>query len=226
MAVTLDLSTDHHCYDNFEEIVYQSFRRLGEPAADEDLYAKAKRGPLTTKELFPSAGAYTASDVAWSFWENENLAGFRPKPGDQIIDPDQEAYTVLEATRKKFRNTHRLITRNLAIAFNLRDSITIEQAQIVEQTTIAARTRSWKPLFTNLRCRVQPQDETMKDERSVMGGSVRYTVLLSRQLRWDNVGEVRIKWETADGVLYLDPEKYHMAEQIGELPRIEASRKV
>lgn len=219
--MALDVSRDFEVWDNRETVRLASFRRPDMAAADEDQIPDCKRRALTRKELLASNGAYTGADLVWLIPQARMLAGFVIKPHDVVTDDEDTPWTVLEVAHNKWRQTWRLICRNLAIAFDLRDEITIEKATPAADDA-RAWARTWKPLYTNLLCRVQPQQAEVVAERGVQGQQTSFLILLSRQLSLLDARESRVLFKGQ----ILDIDRYTNAEQIGELPRLEARLKV
>ena len=218
MPFSLDMSQDWRVWDNVEFARFDSIR--GPSSMPTDLPAAMARN-LTTKELLASNGAYTGTDLVWLIPAATVATDFSAKPGDVITDRNGVAWTVLEVGLNKQRQTWRLVCRSLAIVYDLRDQITIEQSSIFQDAALAP-VRSWKPVYKNLSARVHPDESAIVDERGLRGQQNRYIVVVDRQLPAFDVREHRILW---DGK-YLDIDKLTMAERISELPRMEARLKV
>jgi len=225
MPVTLNTSHDFKIWDNCEPARFESVSLSSAMATS---LPTAKRRALTTKEMVASNGAYTGADLVWLIPAATVAKDFTAKPRDVVIaDREPNAiWTVLEVSLNKFRQTWRLVCRNLAIVYDLRDVITIEQSGLSEDATLAPR-RLWTPLFNRLSARVQPQEGAIVDERSIRGQEIKFMIVVERQLPLFDVRECRILCHTPPlKGQYLDIDRYTMAEQIGELPRIEARLKV
>ena len=219
MPITLDTSADWICWDNTETARFESIR--GASAMIETL-AVAKRRNLTRRELAASAGVYTGTDVVWLIPAATVAQDFAAKPGDLVVDADEVPWTVLEFGLNKAKQTWRLTTRSLAIANQLADTITIEKAVTTYDDAGAPQRLTYQPLYADLACRVQPQAAEIVEERGIRGQQTKYTIFLSRQVPQLDVRACRVLF----GDKYLDLVTHQMAEQIAELPRLEAILKV
>jgi hypothetical protein len=216
MTVDIDMSLDYLVWERQATTVqYESVRH---DAAPDKVVVFAHRRAISTRQLLAAQGAYTGSDLNWLIPAKPITSPFRPKAGDIITDEFEDAWTVLEPQFNKFRETHRLVCRNLALVYGLRDSIEIQEAVTITDGVGSIKRTEWVPIYQNLAARVQPTSAEPKTERGVEGQQTRYTVVVGRQLSLLNVRNCRILWE---GKL-LDLASYTMAEQISELPRIEA----
>jgi len=232
-AVTFNFSDDfEQCYFNTEPIKFTSARRMPGDSGDEVLISPAKRRAISKRELMSANGAYTGQDINWWFPQKSVPDGITPKPGDTIIDQDEVVWTVLETQLGKHGQTWKCVCRNLSIAYDLRDLITIELAGPVFDATGTVK-RAWpteggKVLYNNLACRVQPNSANIVTERGIQGEETTYTIIVSRQLHLFDLRECRIRWTTSRDRVdkYLDAVSYTEAERITDLPKIEAKLKV
>jgi hypothetical protein len=238
--VNLNLQNDYLTWDDLEPVTFTSHGL----APSKDIacpIAQALRRNPTYKELAAANGAYTAQDVVWllpsallNILGNPANPSPQPKPGDVTQDSAGVKWTVLEVSLDAVSSVWRLMTRNLVIAYQLRDLIDIQQSgQSYDDD--AAVVRVWPPngqatvLASNLPARVQPADATIGYGRGIRGQDIKLDVFLSRQLLGFDVRECRIKWTDVGGfagpvntVYFLDLEHYHDAQRIDELPKIDA----
>jgi len=221
MPTTIDLSEDYLVWDNTSQISYSPIVRGATPTP---LSLLAKRRAITTREMMASNGVYVASDVKFLIPAAPITDPFAPKPGDEIEDDDGTVYTVLEVPWNKAKQTYHAISRNLAIANDLRDTITIQKAARTQDSIGGVVRDVWSTLYASVSARLQPQDASIADARGVEGQEVRFTIPVSRQLPLLDVRECRVLVVSHDYLSgrVLDIERFTMAEQIGELPRIEA----
>lgn len=203
-----------------------------------DVISVAKRRALTRKELAASQGAYQAGDLVWLLpaavlpsW----LLADPPKPGDVVIPraPQADAgsrYTALDVTAGKYLQTYRLTTRNLAIAYDLRDQIVIERPEHVTDESGAIRQlypsgpppNGGEVLYANLLCKVHLEHEDIAEERGIRGPRRVYSIIVSREVAVTNYNRVILPWSGA----ILEIRGYHNAQRIDELPFLECEQAV
>jgi hypothetical protein len=222
------LATDYTVYDGLEPVAYQSTRNDGSMP---DFYPSALRRALSTKEQAASGGAYQAGDVVWIVPATFVQPGMRLKPADVVIDSDQNRYTVLDASEQKKRQSWRLISRNLAIAFQLGDYVDIQKAGIsYDRAGIEIQTYpedgGGSVAYASLLCRVQEVSEVETDERLIRGFQGDFVIYLSQQINFTaDFNRYRVKHTKAGLTRYYDIVGYRNAEQIAELPILEVRQK-
>lgn len=190
----------------------------------------AKRRLLTKRELAASGGAYTGLDRAWLVPAAVLPQSFVIKPADVVVDVTGARWTALEADLGKGGQTWKLVCRNLTLAYDLSETITVERAQVVyDAAGVAVKLFPSGPpptggevLYAGLLARVQLENQPEVDERGYRGSERRYDVIVAQEL--DVIREDRIL--LSDKVTYLDILDYHQAQRIDQLPVIEARRKV
>jgi hypothetical protein len=218
------LQSDFFVYDGLESVTFISQRNDG---AMKDYVASAKRRALTTREQAASAGAYEAADVSWIVPDQFIRPGMTPKPGDVVIDSDQNRYTVLEVNSIKLRNDWRLITRNLSISYQLGHYVDLQKAAVsydragVEVQSYPEDGGGSVP-YANLLCRVQLATEVEVDERLIRGFAGDYLIYLSQQIVFTaDYNRFRVRWVDRGITHFFDILGYKQAEQIAELPILE-----
>lgn len=218
-GTTLDLSDDYLCWDNPSTITFRSVERLQET---DTAGVFSKRFMVSEKEMLATYGVYVGAGV--DFWiARKPVPALRPKPRDTIIDEDGTVYTVLSIELAKAGQTWHCRTQDLKIVANLHDVVTIERSERTIDA-VGATIRSWAPLYTGLACRLQPLEAAVGEGRGVEGQEARYKVPVAQQLPLMNVRECRILVTSHDTLTgrILAIERYTAAEQIGELPQIDA----
>lgn len=116
-----------------------------------------KRRAITFKEMAGSAGVYLNSDRAWLIPDENLPEGVQPKAGDQVRDSAGIDWTIGEVIVGKFGNTHKCISRALAIVEGLKDT------GVLKRPASAADSAGRPALATtttidSVACRVQPDD--------------------------------------------------------------------
>ena len=243
---SFDPTADWRVWDKMEPIRIESARRkINVP----DSVPQAKRRALTRKELAASGGAYTSQDMVWLV-PVELVPHLDFKPADVVLDRDNIRWTALEAGFNTWRTWWRLVTRDLVLAFDLRDKIDIERASISMDASgayvkafptltpaIGSQLLDPQPIggtvaYRNLAAAVHPEAEDVVDQRGIRGSQTQLKIYVEKQIVV-NVAEDRIRWVDVQGkvgprgaVHVLDMVHYQQADQIDQLPFITAVLKV
>jgi hypothetical protein len=189
-----------------------------------------KRRNLTQRELKESGGVYTLQDVVWLVPQRFLATGQVIKPGDVVIPSERRRFTVLEVQLGKFRQTWRLITRDLTLALDLQDSIHIERPAIsydaagaaVKAFPTGAGPLGGMVLYSGLKCRVQPFRSDIVDERAIRGFNDGFDITVEKEIAVTN--DDRVYWPAQN--LYMDILTYERARRIDELPLLRCAHKV
>ena len=220
----LDHSDDFLVWDNSERITYESTD--GRKAS----VAGCLRIELTLKEQAVSGGGYLGADLNWLIPRKRLPAGFvMGDPGSTVTDDKGNSFTVLDCAKqvrdKTDTQVFRLHTRNLAIAYQLRDLITIERAHITYDAA-GAMVKSWPPaggsnLYASLPAKVQLLSKEFSEERGISGFKGTHAVYVSRQVPLVTF-EDRIRWTDAGVTYYLNIAGVRNPERLDELPLLDA----
>jgi hypothetical protein len=196
------------------------YRRGSTPGSPGTVIANALCQGLTTRQSrarnrndtwkrIASDGRYTAGDVVWHLPTEElNVA---PQLGDVLVDDEGRRWTVLEVQLTTLRSRWRCLSRNLAIAYGLDDTVTILRATFSKGEGGAAEP-TWRPWRTGLRARIQPAEAVITGEHQTRQVAARY-----RNVALDHTHCIR----GPDGTIYKI-KAVNAAERIGELQTIEA----
>jgi hypothetical protein len=182
---------------------------------------KAAQYSLSLREQAASNGAYQAGDVVWTLDKAEaDAAGVTPKPRDRVTDQNGTVYTVLSRADTSVLGFYKATTRALAVAYALRDLVTIQVAAIGRGVTGARANVDWVDKYVSLPARVQPQAVETFTERGKKSARVQYRVYVDRQIdpRDPDGNWGRVRW----GSQYLEIRDYKDAERIDELPYLDA----
>lgn len=252
----LDMSADYLCWDNVSSVLYEQARavpsivdlpplfdgRTGAPvpapSRNKPLFVEtAKRRNLTGRELAASGGVYVAGDQVYLIPAALLPSGFLPKPADVVIElPDDSAdavpgtrWTVLNADQNKNRQTHKLTCRNLTLAYDLRELVTIERPALsydaagvpVKAFPSDQSNPGGVVLYDKLPARAQLITKDVADARGIRGLEGKYRVYVAQEV--DVTAEDRVQLNNG---LYLDIVGYENAQRIDELPAIIAERRV
>lgn len=252
----LDMSGDYLSWDNTVPVRYEIARRVPSvadlpPAFDGRTPAPAtpvgrnkalgisvaKRRNLTSRELAASGGVYSPKDQVWLLPDALFPTGILSKPGDVIVEQggaldgtlDGTRWTVLEESWGKNRQTRRLTCRNLTLAFDLRDLVTIERPAISSDAAgVQVKAYPSDPsnpggvvLYANLPARAQLVTKEVAEQYGVRGLEGKYRVIVAQEV--DVTSEDRLR---LDNGLYLDVAGYENAARIDELPVVVCERRV
>lgn len=217
----MDLSSDYLCWDQVEAISLEIPTRAAPRTLDVSV---AKRRAIRSREKSPSGGVYQGFETRWLIPARMLPTGEKIEPAQVILDQEGTRWTVLTVDRNKHGHTWAAGCVNLALALQLRDTVTIERATISADAAGAAIKTFDRILYT-VQARVQQITEQIALERGVRYAKGRYDVIVDRQLFGLDIAEDRVKWFEGDLVRYLDITGYRAPERIDELPVIEAERR-
>jgi len=208
------LVSEYTIWDNRELINYVSHRNAGDQSF---AGVVGKRMAPTFKELAVSNGAYTGSDMVW--WIPACLLGTTAKPADRIIDADAVAWTALEVRKIVLGSVWRIMSRNLVLAHDLRDTISIERATFTTDA-MGGDVRSWPPgsgttPYANIAAKVQKITDDLRIVLGIQGFEGTYAVIIDRDVTLGP--NDRVKFGTAPPV-YLDILGLKNPTRIDELP--------
>lgn len=214
----LDFSQDDRTWDNTATILFRSIRKTGDL---EDTIEGVKVQKVSFKEQAESNGVYQAGDRGVLIPTRKMLLG-EPKPRDQVVIGD-DTYTTLTVDPRCWDKAgpqrYRLVVRNLRIHYQLNDLCTIERPQPALNES-GAEVENWRPVYTDLVCRLQHKDDALGDQRGMRGFQKSYQVFLERDIWISNKDRVKA---TIDGAtVYLEILGFSNADRIDELPFIDA----
>lgn len=226
MGLSIDASQNYKVWGNTEPITLGSVERQGTGLAVQSTanIPIAKRRAPTFRELSASNGAYTGADLVWLLPVAQLPTGTpNPKPGDRIPDASGTIWTVLEAALNALKSTWRLMTRNLALAYQLYDTIDIQRAAITYDKA-GAIVRGWPDdatptgtvVYPALPAKVQLLTQETKEVFGVYGLSGTYAVTVAHDLVTQKMD--RIAWRPSGTTIYLDILGQHNPQRIDELP--------
>lgn len=227
MSLNFDPSADFaKALDGTESVALR--RRGTEPGSSETIIAHALRRSVTVREAqsrnrgvtwksVPSGGHYTAGDVVWHLPVEELPEA--PLLGDLIVDADTRRWTVLEVHRAAMQTRWRCLTRNLAIAFGLDDTVAILRAVYAKGDGGAAEP-SWQTWKTGVRARIQPAGVDVDTQHRTRQVDSRYQIFLEEDVALDQTHLIR----GPDGAIY-QIRGTRGTDRIDELQTIDATRR-
>lgn len=226
----LDMSWWWQAWTGTEPVSYTSQRNTGSMACD---IPTALRSELTKREKAASNAAYIGAEINWLLPAALLPPGFVPKSGDQLVaSQGNEAYAILDVKGQcrdqSGYQVWSLRGLNLAIVYDLKDTVTIERAEIVYDAA-GAELKFWpstdkgrgKILYGDVLARVQEHTREVIEERGIQGFKGTHTVFVSRQVPGVTF-EDRIALVKAGVTYYLNIVGLHNPERIDELPALDA----
>lgn len=211
--------------DGRETVTY--YRRGDTPGGSGTTIAGALRRPLTIDEPTvanrhavrqprDTNARVTQSDGAWSL-PADALVG-PPRPGDLIVDSQGGRWTVLELQSAVLGGRWRCITRDMAVAHHLDNTIDVLAAHYVKGTA-GALEADWRTWRTGVRARIQPTGAVTGVEHQARHTARRVLVFLAEGLALDHTHRLRGR----DGALYRVVATSG-AERVGELQTVTAEQ--
>lgn len=237
----LDLSRSYLTWTNAEPIRYETARKNIAPDSAAFLanpnpsfsIARAKRRSVTTRDVMAGVAAYGAQDATWHLPNVLLPPGVTPKRADVIVDTRGDRWTVLEAALESYGSRWRLPCRNLILAEDLRDTVTIERCTISFDGA-GVKIKAWPTrtgptdtspvggkILYQLPAKVQTMSVELADERGIRGAKGTVAVVVGRQVIVDPEQD-RVK--LSDGS-YLDLLGYHEPDRDDVLPTLDCEKR-
>ncbi len=137
--------------------------------------ASALQRNVSTTEIGASDGKYRAGDVRWHL--PVSLVASTPQLGDWIVDAALDRWQVLEVRLDTLSRRWRCVTRNLAIAYGLNDTVVIEEATYAKGTGGAAEAtyHVWR---AGVRARIQDVAAAIGTELETQRTAKRFQIFL------------------------------------------------
>jgi len=198
MSLNFDPSADFaRVLDGTESVALK--RRGAESGSAETAIADALRQNVTVREAsarnrgntwkdVSSGGRYVAGDAVWQL-PVEQLPE-TPRPGDLIVDADARRWTVLEVQRAAMQTRWRCLTRNLAIAYGLDDTVAILRA-VYSKGTAGAVEPTWRVWKTGVRARIQPAGVDIDTRHRTRQTVSQFQIFLDEDVALDHTHLIR-----------------------------------
>jgi len=210
---------NYTAWDNTEAI---TFIRHGKLIDDEYPIATAKRRNPSFKEMAASGGVYTGQDLVWlvpaTLLTAAGLADV--KPADIIRDANGVVWTVLERSLNTLRSTWRCVTRDLILAYDLRDTLSVRRPQALTTDAAATREYVYDTIYTAIPCRFQAQGDEVSDERGQRLTVSKYSVWVGQRLYLTNEDQIV---DEAGNIYEL--KSTQDADRIDQLQRLDCERR-
>jgi hypothetical protein len=246
MSFGVDASQNYRTWGNTEAIVYTSHS----DSDYEYAIAIAKPRAINFKELAASGGAYIGQDRVWLLpaalvsaagMASELYVELVPKAGDwlKLVSRDglektetaetgrqgsdksrMARWTVLEAGLNTLKSTWRLVTRNLAIVYELQDVLTVKRPTFTTDAAGGRTYTGYTTVYQYIACRFQETQADVADERGQRLTVKRYTVPVEQRL----ILTIEDQLFDRDGNVY-EVKGWHDADRIDQLQQIECERR-
>lgn len=130
---------------------------------------------VSTTEVGASDGKYRAGDVRWHLPVSEVAS--TPQLGDWIVDAASDRWQVLEVRLDTLSRRWRCVTRNLAIAYGLNDTVVIQEAVYAKGAGGAAEAtyHVWR---AGVRARVQEMAATVDTEQEAQRTAKQFQIFM------------------------------------------------
>lgn len=181
---------DHYTFfHEREHVTYEVAKKGGNvlfPVTD------ALRGQLDFREMAASNGRYITGDISFSIpQEILSPLSITPKMGDVIVDSSNQRWTCLNAAFGVVRTMHRLVCRNLKIAYDLRDLVTIKRATNTTDNA-GVRVATYATIASSISGRLQEIQSSGFEARGKRGDNRTFQVYLETEydLTTDDLVEV------------------------------------
>jgi hypothetical protein len=135
-----------------------------------------------------------------------------------VVDADGQRWTVLEVQRAALQTCWQCMTRNLAIAYGLDDTVTILKAVYAKGTGGAAEA-TWQVWKTGIRARIQPAALDVGTRHQARHTAARFQIFLEEDVPLNHNHRIR----GPDATIY----RIHgtnASQRIGELQQVDATR--
>lgn len=219
MDLRTAIKSDWQIWDGLEAVTLTVRKNSGDI---DYVLASAKRRVMTNRELAASAGRYTGSDLVWLIPAELLAAGVRIKPADTITESPvkKQTWTVLEASEQTLQTIWKLMCRDMVIAYDLRDLLTLE-IPVVGQEDSAARANEWEAAYSDIACRMQPLNTEVFEERGKRTTQTRFDCFISQQVNpWNEDGDWGRVLLSDSGKVYTIT-GYRQPDRIDQLPVLE-----
>jgi hypothetical protein len=187
MKFDVDSTNEYLVWSNTHSITITSYELAPQGNFTYPVTVVTRRAP-TFKEIASSGGKYTSRDVVWIMpavlVQGAGGVGNRqPKVADFVNGDDGITYTVLSADLQVEYTQWRLTTRDIILAYNLYDTITIQRWPIVtDNAGSLIYTGIPTAVITGLQCAIKETTAAGVQERGKKIAKRTFSVWVSQQL--------------------------------------------
>jgi hypothetical protein len=194
MPITFDRTKEYLIWDYTEAVSYTVY---GVPFSNGNNYeetftiAVAKRSTISNRDV-PSqrTGIFTSDDLVWNIPQALIPIGKRPNPNDYITDSEGRRWTVLDTTNGNRGNTWRLTTRNLILAENLRQTISLQRPANTKDAAGGRVASGYTTILSNVPARIQETGATSSDILGKKQVRTQYDCHCGQRLNWKSTDRI------------------------------------
>lgn len=215
--MAIDLSDDYKTVDLAEAVRLIS-RATTPQSHDEALeVSHSFWGPLTHRELNATAGCAVRMESAIDI-PQKLLKGYTFKPGDQLLNQDDETYNIYSVQRDPGTAFWRFLVYNPKIAYDLRHEMDVYNLEVGKDAAGAGTVDAETLVYSSISCRLQWDTGKPATHIGRTGEMLEGVIYSSQRLYLKNNHLIRITdeqkaWE-------LDVVDWSMTDRLDELMRI------
>ena len=217
--MAIDLSTDYKTVDLAEAVTLVS--RATAPNTHEEQLEVSHTfwGPLTHKELAATGGCAVRMEAAVDI-PKKLLVDYVFKPGDQLINQDDDTYNIYSVARDPGTAFWRFLVYNPKIAYDLRHIADVYDIGMAKDASGAAYADSRTLVYESLSCRVQWQNERPAKYADRTGMEATAIIHSSQRLRVPH-NALFVWTDPETGEMYeLEYEDAYTPDRLDELQKI------
>lgn len=215
----LDLSDDYKTVDLAESVRLIS-RATAANTHDEALeVSHSFWGPLTHRELNATAGCAVRMESAIDI-PQKLLAGYTFKPGDQLLNQDDEAYNIYSVQRDPGTAFWRFLVYNPKVAYDLRHEIDVFNLEVGKDAAGAGTVDVETLVYAGISCRVQWTGGKPSTYAGRTGETHTATIYLSQRLYLKNNYLIRWADDVQNKVWEFDVIDWAMSDRLDELMQV------
>ena len=179
----------------------------------------AHRNQVTNTEIEASNGKVRQGDTVWQWPVSETPT--RPVLGSTITDGDGRVWVIIEINEQVLSSKFSAVCRERKVE-EIADTLITIQVATYSKGDHGALEPTWANVYTSVRAKVQPIDQTLEVEHDADETADMYRIILAADLAIDTVSASYRVIDADDQVYSII--SYEQAGQIDVLPVIVAQR--
>ena len=213
MTIIFSFDNDYRTWDGAETVSHVSKRNSADLQQDS---LTALRLPVTSREAANSGGVYTTRDVV--FLIPGHLMSYVPKEKDRVVTGGV-TWVVMDWSHSPLDHTYRLTCRNLRIAADLSNTVTVYRPTFTADAAGSA-IPTYSAVYSDLACRIQEISGQALGERGKMTTERRYTIFFESTITVkaeDQIREGAVVYQVVD---YADPDMIHALQGVNVVKKL------